>query len=99
MTDHTDPPPNPETPWEFLEDDEITVELAPAAEDAAMHIEIPGRRSVTEPEQSEVVVHYLDDEHPEVADVSAVPEKAETTAEVEDLFIRQHYLPPDESPD
>ena len=42
------------------------------------------------------VVHYFADEHPEVPDLSEPPASTDETPEVEDLLIRQHYLPEDE---
>ena len=104
----TNPPPNPETPWEFLPDDDIREEVAreqlPPAEADAMHIETRPPRldpdidlSLSEPdEEPEEVVHYFDDEHPEVPDVSEPDLESDETPEVEDLLIRQHYLPPDD---
>ena len=104
----TNPPPNPETPWEFLPDDDIREEVAreqlPPAEADAMHIETRPPRldpdidlSLSEPDdEPEEVVHYFADEHPEVPDVSEPDLPSDETPEVEDLLIRQHYLPPDE---
>lgn len=111
MSDINDPPPSPETPWEFLPDDDIRDELAkeelPPAEADAMHVETapPPPESAFDltidkpPAKADEVVHYFPDEHPEVPDRSEPRAVAEETPEVEDLLIRQHYLPADDQPD
>ena len=107
VSDISDPTPNPETPWEFLPDDDIREEVAkeqlPPAEADAMHVETRPPRldpdvdlSLAETDDAGAeVVHYFDDEHPEVPDTSEPPVSTDETPEVEDLLIRQHYLPPD----
>ncbi len=107
MSDTRHPRPNPETPWEFLPDDDIREEVdrerLPPAEADAMHIETRPPRldpdidlSLSEPdEEPEAVVHYFDDEDPEIPDVSEPEPADDETPEVEDLLIRQHYLPDD----
>jgi hypothetical protein len=98
MSDIGKPPPLPETPWEFFPDDDIRKEPEQPAEDAAMHIETsegPIPLSERPSEDPGEVVHYLEDEDPEIADVSEVAERDDSTPEVEDLLIRQHYLPDD----
>ena len=111
VSDFTDPPPNPETPWEFLPDDDVRDELAqeerPPAEADAMHVETApprldqdGRSDRTgSTEEGGTVVHYFADEHPEIPDTSEPRPASDETAEVEDLLIRQHYLPPDDETD
>ncbi len=95
---------DPETPWEFLPGDDDVDSYADErlpAEESAMHLETErprrsrrSRRRVSADDA--VVVHYLDDEEPEVPDRSVRRSSNETTAEVEELLIRQHYLPADE---
>jgi len=96
MTDPRDRPITPETPWEFYPDEDGREATAPAAEDAAMHVMPVGLDPLPEAEDTDVVVHYLEDEHPEVADVTEAPVDTDTTGDVEDLLIRQHYLPPED---
>lgn len=98
MSDINAPTPLPDTPWEFYPDDDLRPEPAVAAEDAAMHIDagIPTliERPTERVGEGEVeVVHYFEDEEPEVVDVSAPAPDNEHEPEVEDLLIRQHYLP------
>lgn len=99
MSDIGKPSPLPETPWEFFPDDDVRREPEEGAEDAAMHVEGPdGPVPVRErPSGQSEVVHYFEDEDPEIADVSEAPVDREHTPEVEDLLIRQHYLPADET--
>lgn len=111
VSDITDPTPEPETPWEFLPDDDVREELSrerlPPAEADAMHVETRPPRldpdvdlSVGGPtEPAPDVVHYFADEHPEIPDVSEPPASTDETPEVEELLIRQHYLPEDEGDD
>lgn len=85
-----------DTPWEFYPDDDLREEPGNAAEDEAMHIIIPGALNIpllpeNEDEDAEVV-HYLDDEDPEIPDVSTPPVSDEITPGVEDLLVRQHYM-------
>ena len=91
MSTFEDPPPNPETPWEFFPDDDSRVDPGESAEDSAMHV--VGTEKVAQPEEEaeDVVVHYLEDEHPEVADKSAPRAASEEPGEVEDLLIRQGF--------
>jgi hypothetical protein len=103
-----DPSPDPETPWEFLPDDDVREELAlevpPPAEAAAMHVETRPPSLDPDLEQSVAdrgeapseVVHYFADEHPEVPDTSEPQAPTDVTPEVEELLIRQHYLPGDD---
>jgi len=96
MSDGKDRPANPETPWEFLSEDEQRRPMPPGAEDAAMHVIGFGTDGDDE-DEDKVVVHYLEDEHPEIPDPSEPVEDTEHTANVQDLLIRQHYLPADEA--
>ena len=90
----SDIPANPDTPWEFYPDDDIRQSQPVGAEDAAMHIVTETSPSPDVPEPvPDVIVHYMEDEHPEVSDLSEPPPDDETTPEVQDLLIRQHYLP------
>ena len=94
MTDLPAPPPNPETPWEFYPDDDLREEPSMAAEDAAMHIESTQPSSEIPADENPPVVHYMEDEEPEVPDLSVPSVGEESTPEVEDLLIRQHYMSP-----
>lgn len=97
VSDYDDPVPNPETPWEFLPDDDADEPEGRSAEDEAMHLVGLGM-PVVDPEvpETDVVVHYLDDEHPELPDKSVKQRRDDETPEVESLLIRQHYMTPDE---
>jgi len=99
MTDPKDRPISPETPWEFLSYEDGREGPPQAAEDAAMHVMPIGLDPTPELEAEDVVVHYLEDEHPEVPDVTETPVDTDTTGDVEDLLIRQHYLPPENTGD
>jgi hypothetical protein len=99
MSDPKDRPISPETPWEFFPDEDVREGPPPPAEDAAMHLMPVGLDPIPDGEESDVVVHYLEDEHPEIPDVSETPIDTDTTGDVEDLLIRQHYLPPEGSAD
>ncbi len=83
-----------DTPWEFYPDDDLREEPGNAAEDEAMHIMTPG--ALTGPpvpdDEDPAVVHYLDDEDPEIPDASVPPVNDEITPGVEDLLVRQHYM-------
>ncbi len=98
MTDRRIPADSSETPWEFLPgDDEIDSydDNGSSAEELALHVEAKrARRIVGDAERQ--TVHYLDDEEPEIPDRSVRGRVQDSTAEVEDLLIRQHYLDADE---
>lgn len=96
MSDFIEPRSAPETPWEFYPDDDIREEPEPGAEDAAMHIEATGVFPVIPPAEIEPIVHYMDDEDPEIPDLSEPVNSSDATPEVEDLLIAQHYMSPDE---
>ncbi len=100
MTDRRVADDSSETPWEFLPgDDEVDSydENGPGPEELALHVETPRRRRVLG-EADLQTVHYLDDEEPELADRSIRGRNDDdSTPEVEDLLIRQHYLEPDDS--
>ncbi|NNF55105.1 MAG: hypothetical protein HKN03_11770 [Acidimicrobiales bacterium] len=83
-----------DTPWEFYPDDDLREEPGKAAEDDAMHIMTPGALPgpFVPDDDDAVVVHYLDDEDPEVPDVSVPKASDEITPGVEDLLVRQHYM-------
>lgn len=85
-----------DTPWEFYPDDDLREEPGNAAEDEAMHIITPDALNIPMVPEDEdddpVVVHYLDDEDPEIPDVSTPPVSDEITPGVEDLLVRQHYM-------
>ncbi len=82
-----------DTPWEFYPDDDLREEPGMAAEDSAMHIEFPDRPVLPLlPETEAAVVHYLEDEDPEVPDTSLPKTSNEVTPGVEELLIRQHYM-------
>ncbi len=96
-----EPTANPETPWEFLDEDQRDVVPNVSAEEAAMHVvDALSESALSESTLSEadpaVVVHYREDEHPEVPDRSIPVDSEEKATDVEDLLIRQHYLPADE---
>ncbi|MFT7598064.1 MAG: hypothetical protein ACI8TP_000985 [Acidimicrobiales bacterium] len=95
MTEVPDPITNPETPWEFLDEDQQGAETALSAEEAAVHIFDPLADQIVSllDEDATVVVHYTSDEHPEIIDRTVPLVDHETTAEIDDLLIRQHYLP------
>ena len=97
MSDFIEPRSTPETPWEFFPDDDIREEPEPAAEDAAMHIEVTNVFPVIPPAEIEPVVHYMEDEDPEIPDLSEPVIPSDRTPEVEDLLIRQHYMSQDEA--
>ncbi len=97
---------DPETPWEFLPGDDDVDSYADerlAAEESAMHVEsddpspLSRRRARRVSTEDAVVVHYLDDEEPEVPDRSVRRKPTDETPEVEELLISQHYLAPDDS--
>lgn len=94
MSEFIEPPPGPETPWEFYPDDDLREDPEMAAEDAAMHVETTRVISEVPPDDLPQTVHYLDDEEPEVPDHSEPRSNKDTTPEVEDLLIRQHYMSP-----
>ncbi len=94
MTAASDETVNQPTPWEFLPDDDQPRAPVVAAEEAALHIEVPEEPVMTESENEPVTIHYLDDEEAEVPDSSVTVEPIESTATVADLLTRQHYLPP-----
>lgn len=93
MSDVPDPAVNPATPWEFLPDDDQRIDPAVAPEEAAMHIEDPDGTAASIDEDPFVVVHYDSDEHPEVIDRSEPTSSDDGTPSVEELLVRQHYLP------
>jgi hypothetical protein len=93
MSESIEPPANPPTPWEFLPEDEQLGEPEPPTEEAAMHVETVDDSGADDNELN-VVVHYLEDEQPEIPDRSVPDEPSDVTPDVEDLLIRQHYLPP-----
>ena len=97
MTDFPAPLPDPETPWEFYPDDDIREEPSMAAEDAAMHIETMRVTPEIPDDSDPPVVHYMEDEEPEIPDVSVRPPADDSTPEVEDLLIKQHYMSPKDS--
>ncbi len=82
----------PDTPWEFLTDDDDRVDEAPTAEEAAMHVE--KRRwswSDVPPGRGTPTVHYLEDEDPEIPDRSETTRRRDETEPVDELLKRQHY--------
>ncbi|MFW2380910.1 MAG: hypothetical protein ACN4GZ_04055 [Acidimicrobiales bacterium] len=94
MTHAKGPTPPAETPWEFYPDDDLREEPALAAEDDAMHIEfVDGAPFYPSPPAT--VVHYLDDEEPEVPDSSIEPQTNDVTPQVDALLIQQHYMSED----
>lgn len=92
MSDFIDPPPVPETPWEFYPDDDLREEPGKAAEDEAMHVEFVQALPTLPIDEPGAVVHYMDDEDPEIPDTSIPPAVTDVTPEVEDLLIQQHYM-------
>ncbi len=88
-----------ETPWEFLPgDDEVDTydDNGPGPEERALHVERKRKRRLVG-DADRQTVHYLDDEEPELPDRSVRRRKdTDTTAEVEELLIRQHYLDDDD---
>jgi len=94
MTHAEGPTPPAETPWEFYPDDDLREEPALAAEDDAMHVEfVDGAPFIPSPPAA--VVHYLDDEEPEVPDSSVEPPTNDVTPQVDALLIQQHYMSED----
>ncbi len=91
MSNTPSPRPRAETPWEFYPDDDLREEPGEAPEDEAMHVEFVDKGPKL-PDAPPVVVHYLDDEEPEVPDVSQPRETSDVTPEVDALLIQQHYL-------
>ncbi len=88
------PTPPAETPWEFYPDDDLREEPAGAAEDDAMHVEfIDGAPYI--PTAPDAVVHYLDDEEPEIPDRSVRPQPNDFTPRVDALLVQQHYMTDD----
>jgi hypothetical protein len=94
MTSAPDPTPRAETPWEFYPDDDLREEPAEAAEDLAMHVEFV-EGAIRVPSTPSAVVHYLDDEEPEVPDSSIPPDHHDVTPQVDDLLVQQHYMTED----
>lgn len=95
MSDPLDPKVNPETPWEFLPDDEVDEDGEElSAEETAMHIEVPGERKPLPHADPPVVAHYMPDEQPEVYDPTEPVEEMERTPDVDEILIRQHYIDP-----
>ncbi len=103
MSPTGDRPTNPETPWEFLGNEEGAApdDDTVGAEDAAMHLvpdeddidlELAGVTDDEAEEVGEVVVHYLADEEPEVDDLTEPLESLDVTTGVDALLERQHYL-------
>jgi hypothetical protein len=94
MRSPSEPTPAAETPWEFYPDDDLREEPAEAAEDQAMHVEfVEGALNV--PGNPDTVVHYLEDEEPEVPDVSIPPGHDDVTPQVDTLLVQQHYMTED----
>ncbi len=94
MKSAPDPTPPAETPWEFYPDDDLREEPAEAAEDQAMHVEfVEGPLYV--PTNPDAVVHYLEDEEPEVPDLSVSPRPDDVTPQVDTLLVQQHYMTED----
>lgn len=91
MSDTPSPRPQAETPWEFYPDDDLREEPGEATEDQAMHVEYV-EKSPQLPRTPPVVVHYLDDEEPEIPDVSQEQTTNDVTPEVDALLIQQHYV-------
>lgn len=90
--------PLPATPWEFLRDDDQREDPPAPAEEAALHVE--RLLEITDEPAApadDAVVHYLEDEQPEIPDGSAPVQDRDVTPEVEDLLIRQHYMDRDET--
>jgi hypothetical protein len=88
------PTPPAETPWEFYPDDDLREEPVGAPEDEAMHIEyVDGAPDL--PVIPDAVVHYLDDEEPEVPDRSVPPSSDDITPRVDALLVQQHYMTDD----
>lgn len=98
MTDPRVAADSAETPWEFLPgDDEVDSydDNGPGPEELALHVETRrSRRLLGDADRQ--IVHYLDDEEPELPDRSVRSRVDESTSEVEELLIRQHYLAPDD---
>jgi hypothetical protein len=96
MREVPEPAVNPETPWEFFPEDVRPREPVVAPEEAAMHVEHD--ESVDTPPGMDpyVVVHYNDDEHPEVVDRSEPVVSDDNTPPVDSLLARQHYLLPND---
>lgn len=91
MSNTKSPRPQAETPWEFYPDDDLREEPGEAVEDQAMHIEfVDGVPRM--PSAMPMTVHYLDDEEPEVPDVTAPRPTDDITPEVDALLIQQHYV-------
>lgn len=85
------PPDAPEAAAMHLEDP-----LAHGAdvieEISAIDLTKPAPDDPEDPAADRIVVHYLDDEEPEVVDVSAPVDDPDVTPDVEDLLIRQHHM-------
>ncbi|NNE96163.1 MAG: hypothetical protein HKN24_09070 [Acidimicrobiales bacterium] len=94
MTRAENPRPPAETPWEFYPDDDLREEPAPAAEDDAMHVEFVDGTPFT-PASPDAVVHYLDDEEPEIPDRSIPRVVDDETPQVDALLVQQHYMTDD----
>lgn len=92
--DAIDEPSEPETPWKFLEHDDDPEPTDRPAEETAMHIDFPDA-AVIEPGdgRTEQTVHYFDDEVPEVPDPTVRQRPDDRTPAVDELLIRQHYIP------
>lgn len=95
MGSNEEPPANPETPWEFLPDDDLRSSAPRSAEDEAMHV-IGLGADPDDDDGDDVVVHYLEDEHPEIPDPTQPVDDDEHTPQVQELLIRQHYMPADD---
>ncbi|MEZ5230167.1 MAG: hypothetical protein R2710_26930 [Acidimicrobiales bacterium] len=97
MTDRSVAAGSSETPWEFLPgDDEVDSydDNGPGPEERALHVQRKKSRRLIG-DEDEQIVHYLDDEEPELPDRSVSRRRSsDTTAEVEELLVRQHYLEP-----
>ncbi len=83
-----------ETPWEFYPDDDLREEPGEAIEDQAMHIEFVDKSPII-PSGEAPIVHYLDDEEPEIPDRSEPREQTDVTPAVDALLIQQHYIADD----
>jgi hypothetical protein len=95
MSDSNDRNEQLETPWEFLDDDGERAPSAQPAEEAAVHLIEPFVEWRDLPDDGDRdVVHYLDDEEPEIPDRSKRTRNRQPPRPCDELLIMQHYQAP-----
>jgi hypothetical protein len=83
-----------ETAWDFVWVDGERPPSPIPAEEAAVHVREFVEQSPVDWSDTPVdaIVHYLDDEEPEIPDVSVRVRNLEITAPCDEVLARQHYI-------